>query len=83
MFRTFTERQLVTNVFIGFAICFPCAYVVLLVATQNVALASIAIVAVIGIVASVLGFCHWGKHTHPPPTHRNLMPRDVPERDCL
>ena len=47
------------QVFVGFAICFPCAYIVLLVATQNVALASIAIVAVMGIVASVLGFCHW------------------------
>merc|ERR1719223_377022 len=56
---TFTEAQLVTNVFIGFAICFPCAYVVLLVATRNLWLATIAIVAVMGIVASVLGFCHW------------------------
>ena len=56
---TFTEAQLVTNVFIGFAICFPCAYSVLLIATRNLYLATIAIVAVIGIVASVLGFCHW------------------------
>jgi len=56
---TFTEAQLVTNVFVGFAICFPCAYVVLLVATRNLWLATIAIVAVMGIVASVLGFCHW------------------------
>ena len=31
----------------------------LLVATRNLWLATIAIVAVMGIVASVLGFCHW------------------------
>lgn len=56
---TFTEKQLVTNVFTGFAICFPSAYIVLLIATRNLSIATIAIVAVMGIVASVLGFCHW------------------------
>ena len=50
---------MVTNVFVGFAICFPCAYIVLLAATRNVATASIAIISVMGIVASVLGLCKW------------------------
>ena len=45
--------------FVGFAICFPCAYIVLLAATRNVATASIAIISVMGIVASVLGLCKW------------------------
>ena len=53
------RARLVTNVFVGFAICFPCAYIVLLAATRNVATASIAIISVMGIVASVLGLCKW------------------------
>ena len=42
---TFTEDQLVTNVFVGFAICFPSAFVVLLLSTRNIVVSSIAIVA--------------------------------------
>ena len=56
---TFTEAALVTNVFVGFAICFPCAFVVLLLATRNIVVSVIAMVSVMGIVASVMGFCHW------------------------
>jgi predicted RND superfamily exporter protein len=56
---TYTEAQLVTNVFIGFAICFPCAFVVLIMATRNIVVSLVAITSVIGIVASVMGFCKW------------------------
>ena len=55
----FTEKQLTVNVFIGFAICFPCAFLVLVIATRNIIVSSVAIVSVIGIVSSVMGFCKW------------------------
>ena len=56
---TFTEAQLVTNVFVGFAICFPCAFVILMLATRNIVVSLVAITSVVGIVASVMGFCKW------------------------
>ena len=56
---TFTEAQLTRNVFIGFAICFPSAFFVVLLATRNITLTVLSIVSVMAIVASVMGFCKW------------------------
>ena len=60
----FTQKGLVTNVFQGLAICFPAAFVVMLVATHNLYLSVAAIVTVAGIVGCVLGMCKfyldWG-----------------------
>uniref|UniRef100_A0A7S2QV85 SSD domain-containing protein n=1 Tax=Triparma pacifica TaxID=91992 RepID=A0A7S2QV85_9STRA len=50
-----TERGLVDGLFTGFAICFPVAFGVLMVATKNVAVSIYAIAAIIQIVASVMG----------------------------
>ena len=59
-----TQAGLVNNVFNGFKICFPAAFLTLLVATHNLLLSVFAIVTVAGIVACVLGFCKayldWG-----------------------
>jgi hypothetical protein len=61
---TFTEKALVDGIFTGFAICFPCAFLVLILSTWNIVVALWAIVAVAGIVASVLGsvkaYFGWG-----------------------
>lgn len=51
-----TQKGLVDNVFQGLAICFPAAFVVLLIATHNFYLAVAAITTVAGIVGCVLGF---------------------------
>jgi len=50
-----TERGLVNGLFTGFAICFPVAFGVLLVATKNVPISVYAITAIMQIVASVMG----------------------------
>jgi predicted RND superfamily exporter protein len=59
-----TQAGLVNNVFNGFKICFPAAFLTLLVATHNILLSVFAIMTVAGIVACVLGFCKayldWG-----------------------
>lgn len=52
-----TEKALVDGVFQGFAICFPVAFVVLLVATGSPRLSLFAIVAIALIVGVTLGFC--------------------------
>jgi hypothetical protein len=52
-----TEEALVNGLFNGMAICFPVALVVLLLATKNWILSSFAIVSILGIVSTVLGFC--------------------------
>mmetsp|Transcript_73571 Transcript_73571/g.185940 ORF Transcript_73571/g.185940 Transcript_73571/m.185940 type:complete len:1090 (+) Transcript_73571:76-3345(+) len=51
------EQELVGGLFNGFAICFPTAFVVLLLATQNVLVAVYAVVTIGAIVMSVLGWC--------------------------
>lgn len=51
-----TEQGLVTGLFIGFAICFPIAFIVLIGATHNIIVSLYAITAIIFVVASVLGF---------------------------
>lgn len=60
----FTQKGLVDNVFSGLAICFPAAFIVLLLATHNLYLALCAITTVAGIVGCVLGVCKfymdWG-----------------------
>ena len=33
---TWTEQALVDGIFLGFAICFPCAFVVLILSTWNI-----------------------------------------------
>lgn len=53
-----TEEWLVRGMFLGFAICFPVAFLVLLIATGgNVLIAAYATVSIVGIVATVLGLC--------------------------
>jgi hypothetical protein len=54
-----SAKALVDNVFTGFKICFPAAFLVLLFSTQNVLTASLAIVTIAGVVACVLGMCKW------------------------
>lgn len=49
------EDALVQNLMLGFAICFPVAFVVLVLATGNVIVAFYAIMSIALIVASVLG----------------------------
>jgi hypothetical protein len=56
---TFTEKELVKSVFRGFAICFPAAFIVLMLATRNIVVSVLAIISVMGIVAAVMGFCKW------------------------
>jgi len=51
------EQTLVKGLFQGFAICFPTAFVVLLLATGNVLVALYAITTIGAIVMSVLGWC--------------------------
>jgi len=51
------EKALVDGLFTGFAICFPVAFVVLLCATGNIIVALMAIVTIVLIVMSVLGWC--------------------------
>ena len=50
-----TEYGLVRGLFTGFAICFPVAFFVLMMATKNVIVSFYAILAIIQIVASVMG----------------------------
>ena len=51
-----TQRQLVTSMMEGMAICFPVAFVVLMVATNNIIISSFATLSIGFIVSSVLGF---------------------------
>ena len=51
-----TQRQLVTSMMEGMAICFPVAFVVLMVATNNIIVSSFATISIGFIVSSVLGF---------------------------
>merc|ERR1712086_736826 len=55
-----TQKALIDNMFMGFAVCFPCAFVVLLFATNNVFTSLYAVVSIAAIVASVLGMCKLG-----------------------
>lgn len=53
-----TEFWLVRGMFLGFAICFPVAFLVLLVATGgNLRIAAFATISIVGIVSTVLGLC--------------------------
>lgn len=52
-----TQKGLVANIFTGFAICFPAAFLTLLVATRNPFVSLIATLTIAFIVASVLGLC--------------------------
>lgn len=54
---TRTEEGLVNGLYMGFAICFPVAFLVLATATGNLLLAFYATITIIGIVGCVLGFC--------------------------
>mmetsp|Transcript_19396 Transcript_19396/g.45046 ORF Transcript_19396/g.45046 Transcript_19396/m.45046 type:complete len:1178 (+) Transcript_19396:56-3589(+) len=49
------EDALVQNLFLGFAVCFPVAFVVLVFATGNVVIALMAVSTIIFIVGGVLG----------------------------
>lgn len=51
-----TQRQLVTSMMEGMAICFPVAFVVLIVATNNIIISTFATLSIGFIVSSVLGF---------------------------
>mmetsp|Transcript_24121 Transcript_24121/g.59631 ORF Transcript_24121/g.59631 Transcript_24121/m.59631 type:complete len:112 (-) Transcript_24121:434-769(-) len=51
-----TERGLVEGMFTGFLICFPVAFVVLLLATTNLYLTTYATFSIACIVCSMLGF---------------------------
>jgi len=55
-----TEAALVRGMFLGFAVCFPTALGVLIIATQNVVLSLYATISIASIVASVLGCCQLG-----------------------
>jgi len=55
-----SELALVTGMYVGFAVCFPCALCVLIVATQNIILSFYATGCIAAIVASVLGSCYIG-----------------------
>ena len=50
-----TEQGLVDGLFTGFAICFPVAFGVLIIATFNIFVSIYAIISIIFIVASVMG----------------------------
>jgi predicted RND superfamily exporter protein len=50
-----TEEGLVTSLFQGFAICFPVAFLVLLLATKNVIVSAYAILSIGFIVSAVMG----------------------------
>ncbi|GMH73348.1 hypothetical protein TrST_g2399 [Triparma strigata] len=50
-----TEQGLVDGLFTGFAICFPVAFLVLIVATKNIIVSFYAIASIMMIVASVMG----------------------------
>ena len=52
-----TQLGLVENVFNGFRIVFPAAFLTLLVATRNWVVSLYAIATIAGIVAQVLGMC--------------------------
>lgn len=51
-----TELKLVEGVFIGFAICFPVAFVVLFIATANLLMSIYAVLTIALVVGSLLGF---------------------------
>jgi hypothetical protein len=53
----FTEKGLLDGMFQGFYICFPVAFLVLLIASRNIILATLAVFTIAGIVATVLGLC--------------------------
>lgn len=55
-----TEEGLVNGLFLGFAICFPVAFLVLIYASSNVILSLYAVVSIAFIVACVLGTVRWG-----------------------
>jgi len=53
-----TEEGLVNGMYLGFAICFPVAFLVLFLATGgNLLIAAYATTTIVGIVATVLGVC--------------------------
>ena len=52
-----TQKDLVTGLFQGLALCFPVAFLVLLWATGNLVMAVYATVSIAGIVSIVLGWC--------------------------
>ena len=52
-----TQQELVKGVFSGFAICFPVAFLVLVLATGNVLVSIFATCSIAFIVAGVLGCC--------------------------
>jgi len=52
-----TQQGLVDNVFNGFRIVFPAAFLTLMVATRNWIISIYAIITIAGIVAQVLGMC--------------------------
>ena len=51
-----TQESLVDGVFVGFAICFPVAFLVLLCATGSFSVAVFAIATIAAVVGSLLGF---------------------------
>lgn len=51
-----TQESLVDGVFVGFAICFPVAFLVLLCATGSFSVAVFAITTIAAVVGSLLGF---------------------------
>jgi len=51
-----TQEALVRGVFVGFAICFPVAFLVLIVATGSVRVSTFAIATICLVVGSLLGF---------------------------
>lgn len=55
-----SEQGLVQGVFLGFSICFPAVFLVLLFATKNLLLACYATLSIAAIVGCVLGFCNYG-----------------------
>ena len=51
------ERNLITSMFNGLAICFPVSFIVLLFATRNWYLSLLSIISIGLVVSNVLGFC--------------------------
>lgn len=51
------ERNLISSMFMGLAICFPISFLVLLFATRNWYLSLLSIISIGLVVSNVLGFC--------------------------
>jgi len=52
-----TTRAILNGMWLGFAVCFPVVFVVLVAATANILVAILAVLTIIIVVGNVLGYC--------------------------